>query len=461
MNATASRVIIGVIWLASIGVAFFIGRHSGSDHPQSGISKPQVTTLGGSTAHADGKSATSGTAVASDSEKASSGESNEETSSARRAYDAVANAKRELGSGGAFMFSPSAMFRAFGPLMELPPEEVKAAIAEVETSVDDLQQKQIFLSLLLGRWAEENPREALAYAEKLIEDSGPGANQATFSVIGSWAQQDPDGAWEWYLKKRDSDDPIMGGMGNDMHLHVIFRGMASRDVNKALQRLGQIDDDQSMRQAAFGLTSAAAGDPTTRDRVLAQSANMEPELQDMIRQGVLSQWAPTDIEGAMNWMRKLPAEERDKLATATGYSLIFANPKKGAEFLMEDATPENLSQRYQTIMNSWANRDVNAAGEWLNAQPPSPAQDSARSNFASVVSRRDPDSGMEWAKTITNEDVRFSAIRNVYLQWQKKDDAAAGAALLNTGLPDEKIEEILKIAETNKKKPGPQATMVR
>ena len=442
MNANAVRLVAVFLWAGSLVAAYRLGSRGSSpavSETELQGNRPAVT-LG-----APSSTAASPTNSAAPSRKApSEAEEGDSRSPALRVHEAIANARRELGGGGPMMFSPSAMFRAFGPLMELPQEEVKLAIAEVESSVDDPEKKGMLLSLLLGRWAEESPREALAYSEKMLEEQGPRAAQSTYTVVASWAQQDPDAAWEWYLDKRDSGKESPGAMGNDMHLHMIFRGMASKDIDKALSRISEIDDEQASRQAAFGIAGAATSSEQVRERILKKTSSMSPEMRDSLRQSVVSQWAPTDLEGAIDWMRTLPTDEREQLVNSSGFSLMFADPEKGAEFLLEDATEANLSRRYQTIVNGWANRDINAAGEWLNAQPPGPEQDDARSSFAMQVARRDPESAMEWAKSVQTDAQRFGAIRNVHRQWRKKDQDAADSALLNSGLPDDRIEEILK-----------------
>lgn len=442
MNANVVRIVAVFLWAGSLVAAYWMGsRQDSQSGSESSLdsNRPVVTLEEPSSATASAASS-----VAQPRKETSEAIEDDSRSPALRVHEAIANARRELGGGGPMMFTPSAMFRAFGPLMELPQEEVKLAISEVENSVDDPEKKAMFLSLLLGRWAEESPREALAYSDKMLEEQGPRAAQSAYTVVASWAQQDPDAAWEWYLDKRDSGKESPGAMGNDVHLHMIFRGMASKDIDKALSRISEIDDEQASRQAAFGIAGAATSSEKVRERILKKTESMSQEMRDSLRQSVVSQWAPTDLDGAIDWMRTLPTDEREQLVNSSGFSLMFADPEKGAEFLLEDATEDNLSRRYQTIVNGWANRDINAAGEWLNAQPPGPEQDGARSSFAMQVARRDPESAMEWAKSVQTDAQRFGAIRNVYSQWRRKDQDAADSALLNSGLPDEKIEEILK-----------------
>ncbi|MCB1087220.1 MAG: hypothetical protein KDM63_09260, partial [Verrucomicrobiae bacterium] len=164
--------------------------------------------------------------------------------------------------------------------------------------------------------------------------------------------------------------------------------------------------------------------------------------------------------GAMDWLRELPQEERSALSNSLGYALIWANPEKGAAFLLEGATEEELPNRYSQVVSAWATRNPNAAGEWLNRQPQGPALDRAKSAFSSVAARRDPESAMEWAKTITEPNLRQGGMQLVYQQWVKKDAAAANASLEQSGLPPEQIESIKKAA-ANQPKASPTGFRVR
>ena len=98
-------------------------------------------------------------------------------------------------------------------------------------------------------------------------------------------------------------------------------------------------------------------------------------------------------------------------------------------------------------MGSWSNQDPNAAGAWLGAQPQGPELDGARASFARNVASRDPESAMEWAKTVTDEQKRVQAVEQVFKTWRKKDAGAAESALNNSGLPAEKIDEVIKRVE--------------
>jgi hypothetical protein len=124
--------------------------------------------------------------------------------------------------------------------------------------------------------------------------------------------------------------------------------------------------------------------------------------------------------------------------------MMMSDPKKAAEFMLRNAEEKDRGSTYDQIVQSWSSQDPNGAGAWLGAQPQGPELDSARATFARNVASRDPESAMEWAKTVTEEQKRINAVEQVFKTWRKKDAAAAESALNNSGLPPEKIADVIK-----------------
>lgn len=435
MPASIVRPILLILWLASVGAAFWAGRYldpspSVATAPEDN-SSPAITLTtnppGVSGTEPDGMNAPDGSPPAT----------------AHDPREMLAQARREMGPGMSSMMNPSTMFRALGPLMTLPASEIRAALAEVSATVTDPQQRAMFQSLLLSRWAEEDPKAALEFAEKLVAGGGPIESQALMGVVSTWAKREPEAAWNWYMKRRESGEAPLGGNGFDGSLLAIFGATAAKDLDSALEKVSLLDDDNSRNMALMGIAFAAM-DADKRNEILARSESLDPDTKQSLLQNVLSQWAQTEPDAVMAWLRSQPAEERAALTNRTSYALIGNNPEKAAAFLMEDATEQNSGQRYSAIVNAWANRDPIAAGEWLNRQPKSPAQDQARMNFANQVVRLDPEAAMEWAKSISDEGTRRDSVRNVYQQWRRRDADAADAALGNSGLAADKIDEIRK-----------------
>ncbi len=447
MNAQI-RVILIVLWLVSMAGAYLAGGYSspfGRAKTATASTAPRPSSgpdLGGTGLRS--KLGGEPTPTGAESTSALTGAKTHDVGAV------IAAVRKAMGDGRSGSFWGGSMFRMLAPLMELSPEEAQAALGEVGRTIEDPRQKSMLQSILLGRMAETDPKTALAEAEKLVSagDSSGRGEGLYFSVVGALASKDPEAAWKWYSEKRDSgsfteDGTRLSGM--------IFSGMAAKNLDQALTRMGDLTDFDERNMAASGIASAAK-DPSTWQRILDSTESFQGDSGKEARSAMIRQWASTNFEATTALLAALPASKSADLLDVAGSGLVRSNPEKGAEFLLKDAPAAKLPERYTTIMNTWGDRDPNAAGAWLNKQPSSPAQDSARSNFARTVARRDPESALAWAKTVTESKQRTDAIRDVYRQWSRRDSASADAALASTGLSAQQVEEIRKAAQQQ----GPQ-----
>ena len=69
-------------------------------------------------------------------------------------------------------------------------------------------------SLLLGRWAELDPKGAMAEVDRVLgTEEGQSQMSLYFGVVSQWANRDPEAAWNWYEKKRDDGQTSGQGFG--------------------------------------------------------------------------------------------------------------------------------------------------------------------------------------------------------------------------------------------------------
>jgi len=440
MNPQLFRILLASLWVASVAGAYFAGRQmpdpakalTAQAPPAAGSVVRKRTPAGDLSDRADQSDRTDLSAE-SDPSQLGKGETKDIPS-------LIESIRKAFGDGRGPMFGGTGMFRVMGQLMELSPEEVQLALGEVGRTVDDPRQKMMLQSMLLGRMAETDPKGALAQVEKLAAESDGSARTdgLYFSVVGALSKSDPNAAWKWYTDKRDSGTlPEEGARLSGM----IFAGMAAKNLDMALSQMGDLESLDERNSAASGIASAAT-DPASWQRILDSTQSFEGDSGKEARSAMMRQWASMDYEATTGLLNAMPANERQDLIDSASWGLMRSSPEKGAEFLMQNSSPEKLSERYSTVMNSWGDRDPNAAGEWLNSQPPSPAQDRARANFARTVVRKDPEAGLAWAQTVTEPKQRTDAIRDVYRQWSRRDAQAADAALAGTGLNPQQVEEI-------------------
>ncbi len=436
------HILIGIAWIATVAVAYMVGSNvesSKGNTAAAGAAGTKTEGAGGGAGAADSKQQRSFLRKFGDFEDATLGADGKPNLVAL-----IARARQQFASGMGGMMNIRGMLRAIAPLAELDDSQLQDALAEVEKTVRDPQQKMMFYSLLLGQWAETDGKAALAYADEKLGSGSPFDMGVRGSILASWARRDPDGVWKWFQTERKDD-------GNDrtkgMLVSMVFAGMAANDLDTALQRIATLDD--TTRGMAMSGIANSANSETARKRLLDRAQTLTPEQRNQIRQGVVSQWAMSDSDAAIQWIHSLPADEQKPVRDSAANMVLMMQPAKGADLLLEGAEEKDKPRLYDRVVGQWAWQDSKAAGEWLSKQPQGPELDDARRTYAMAVSQKDPSAAMDWAKSVQNPEQRSQSVEQIYQQWRGKDLAAANAALDATDLPAEKIKE-LKSAVTVK-----------
>ncbi len=424
------RIIIGLLWLVSIVATYFIGNAT------TPIQQPAAANSASAQASSEqGDSARARRAVV---QKLDASDEEPGRGKANIAM-LIAKARAELGSGMGGMMNMRGMFRAIAPLVDLDDSQIQEALAEVEKSIKEPQQKMMFYSILLGQWAEKDGKAALAYANDKLKGNAMFDMGIKGSIVGAWARTNPDAAWRWFEAEGKAES---GDRKNMMMVSSLFAGIASQDLDSAIARLDSLDESQ--RQMAISGISMSGMNAEGRRRLLDRSGTLPEKTRDAIRQNALSQWAMMDSDEALKWLRSLPAEEQKPLRQSVAQSVMMMDPKKGGEALLQDATEEEKPRLYDQIVGQWAYQDAKASGEWLTKQPQGPELDSARMTYATIVAQKDPAAAMDWAKSVTKPESREQAIGQVYQRWKQRDATAAEAALGTSGLSPESIGNIRK-----------------
>ncbi|MEO8352490.1 MAG: hypothetical protein ABI680_12210, partial [Chthoniobacteraceae bacterium] len=294
-----------------------------------------------------------------------------------------------------------------------------------------------FYSLLLGQWAETDGKAAMTYAQTKLDKNPMFDVGVTSSVLSTWARRDPGEAWKWFTAPEQSEDP--SGRARMTVVSALFAGMAANDLDTAFARVATLDEQE--RSTALRGIASSAGDDASRRRLLERTAALPPEQQAQIRQNVASQWAMSDPDAAVAWIRSLPAEEQKPVRESAGQMMLMMKPALGAEVLLEGAADEDKPGVYDRIAGQWGAQDPKAAGEWLMNQPQGPELDGARRSFARVVAQRDPAAAFDWARSVQDEAQRVESVGEVYQMWRQKDAAAADAALGSSGLPPAQVQQ--------------------
>ena len=426
------RIAIALLWLVTVVAAYFIGGNNETN--------PGTPAANTASAHAGGDT----TSERGPREVVRKQDGSEEDPGHREKANVpmlIAKARVEMGSGMGGMMNMRGMLRAIAPIIELDDSQIQEALAEVEKSIKEPQQRMMFYSILLGQWAEKDGKAALDYADKSIKDNPMFGMGIKASIIGSWARTNPDAAWRWYESEGKNSGDGRNGM---MAISSLFAGLAAKDLDAAIAKLDTIEESQRSVAISGLAMSGMSGD--ARQRLLDRTASLPAATRDAIRQGTLGQWAMMEPEAAMKYLQTLPAEEQKPLRANIAQSMMMMNPKQGAELLLKDATAEEKPRIYDQAIGQWAYQDPKAAGQWLTQQPQGPELDNARMTFATVIAQKEPATAMDWAKSVTKPELRERSIGQVYMAWKGRDPSAAAAALDSSGLSTEAIDSLRKNA---------------
>ena len=179
--------------------------------------------------------------------------------------------------------------------------------------------------------------------------------------------------------------------------------------------------------------------------MIERSASLPPEQRNQLRQAAISQWTMSNPDEAVAWIRSLPADEQKPLRETAGQMMFMMKPgAESAAFMLEGVEDKDRGPVYDRVVMQWAGQDARGAGEWLTSQPQGPELDGARSTYAVIVAQRDPAAAMDWARSIQDVEQRAQSIGQVFNTWRARDAAAATAALNASGLPPDKVKEIMQ-----------------
>ncbi len=420
---------LAVCWVATLAGAWWLGHHSGATAEAN-----RQAVLSPAAIEAPGKPKAPGQAGPKTSDESPGSEAG-----GRGFEEVFAQVKRLMRPGMAG--NPMASMKVLTLLAQIREEDLVKALEAAEEFTDP-QGKMMIHMVLLSRWAEKDAPAALRYAEENLKGQGMMHNMVKMSVLSAWAEHDPSAAWEHFqqLDAEASDGGMMGERG--MMVMGLFSSMASKDLDAAFTRFDQLEDENERRMALMGLGMAGTNEEIRQRLMEKISALPDAEERKSTRAAVLGQLAMFEPDQAIALTASLPPEEKREVSRQMGSMLLMNDPKKGAAFILENAEPDKKAEAYDQIIGQWAGMNTNAAGAWLGEQPQGPELDNARATFARIASGKDPESAMEWAKTVSQEEARSKAVGQVYQTWKKKDEAAANAALERAGLNTEQLQRL-------------------
>jgi hypothetical protein len=341
----------------------------------------------------------------------------------------------------------------------VPVDQIGGILKELQMGADKWDPgTRLLAHLLLTRWAQEDPDAAFASLENRGKEGGGDA----MSILASLTATDPARAVAWL---GDPENPMTQ---QPFLAHLLARSIgdqwALHDPDAALQWAAGLPDGQ--RAGAYsGIIGKLAGsdpqraaalamelDPSERGRLLReigerwalqspdQAVAWASSLEGNDRAGALSEalagWARSAPRDAAAYLDELPEAERADHVGSLGRTWAQQAPAEAAAWLGTQAESVGRADAMGHALWNWTNADPEAAAAWVGQLPAGPSYDSGVAGLAKASAQtfNDPETGVAWAATIENEQLRSTMTQHALERWTRQDPEAARAWAVENGV---------------------------
>ena len=257
-------------------------------------------------------------------------------------------------------------------------------------------------SMLLQKWAQLDPAQAMAWVEK-IKDQGAkfGGYRA---VLSTWTRRSPQEAVAW-AEANGTPDAKDEKDGN-WAMATIVGQLSKTDADWALR----LTQGQPMSRARGRMVDAVIGQFVSQRGEAAAREMVMNIPEETLRHGMMArlagQLAANDPDAAAQWVATLPAGEGRQRALTE-------------------------------LVSQWSENDPAAAAAYLAKYPASPETDDSRARLAQNVLRADPEGALAWANTISEAESRKRTVTDLVRNWMRRDADAAQKWVQSSQLPDD------------------------
>lgn len=332
----------------------------------------------------------------------------------------------------------------------LTPDQLEAEAAKLENL--PMNERIMASILLFGRWAETDPKAAMAYSDKM----GMGGMFVKPTILQSWASVDPENAAKYYAENPREFQMMgmgMGGRGGS-GASVIASEWAKNDPQAAMAWAQSLQGRDKTQATTSVVRELASTDP---EKAVSLANGLDGEAQKDAYASIASQWGAKDFNAAETWIKSLPADQQQAaLAEAIG-SLANSDPQAASQkiasitdedskrraisdtvdawsrqdpqaaatWLLSQGSEDVSRNAMRDLMRNWSSQDDSAAVAFISKQPAGETRDEAVGTYIWSNRSENPQSVMTLAESITDERARQRAVATAAEQWMRTDPEAA------------------------------------
>ena len=299
----------------------------------------------------------------------------------------------------------------------LPSRNVMAVIRFMQEIPANPARDQI-LGRCLESWAMEDGRRAIVFATSL--DAPSEKELAIQSVLRGWSRVEPSSAWGWVLEQTGATRRA------ERWLAIIVSNLGSVDRATAFQLLEQMPDSSFRNQMAEVVMEQMLFVQTSREAI-DWLGEFPPSSQFAAAAVLAESWSITEPESAAKWLNQSFPAEIFGLARVLR-EWVYLNPEAASGWVWSTFQGNARRELMDAIAEEWiANDGLTPLANWLNSHGPDVSLDGAITQLAIQTANVDPATAMIWAQSILDEDSRSMMEIVIGRRWIREapDQAAA------------------------------------
>ena len=289
------------------------------------------------------------------------------------------------------------------------------SLLEAAAGLPPSPERSFKLGVLLARYAEIDAENAIAAARSV-----GASNDVVATLFAQWATKNPAAA---LAALGAVDDPAAASTiglallaplgGDDYAVRQIAAALPKRAARMflvgAVAAVAATDPAGALAQAlalnesglsgpALQRLAAVLVEQDPRAAVARADAINDPDLRVSLQGSLFREWALRDVDGVFDYFGKLDGDTQARLASAGALrDAARLDPVRTLELIRElpAAIRTNIES---TAVGALAQRDLDAAVQYVDRLPVGEAQQWPRQAVARIYGKRDPDAALAWAR---------------------------------------------------------------
>jgi len=301
----------------------------------------------------------------------------------------------------------------------LPSRKVMAAIKFLQDIPANPSRNQV-LGSFLEKWAIEDGRRAIAFATSL--QSIGEREFAIRAALRGWSQGKPSDAWSWVIEQAGTTRRA------ERWLEIIVLNLSAADNATAFSLLEQMPASEFQNRMALVVMEQLLQAQTPRE-AMSWLSEFPASSSRYAASYLASRWAVAEPEAAAAWLHNAFPRQISGLGEVLR-EWIYVDPETTANWVWRNFSGQERRELMDVVSEEWIGNDGPApVAGWLNTHGPDVTLDGAIARLALSTAEVDPATALVWAQSVYDFDERSMLEILIGRQWIRSSPADAAAEL--------------------------------